>query len=329
LHTLKSFEKDLSTVNEGNFENIALRLFRLQARGNKVYNTYLTYLGVNIEGVTRLEQVPFLPISFFKDQMVVTGTWKPQTVFYSSSTTGATPSKHYVRDLGAYLQNCTRIFERFYGPLVDFHFLALLPSYLERKGSSLVAMAGHFMENSHSPLSSFYLSNVQDLLKVLEKANRLDRKTILLGVSFALMDLADKREMDLGNCMIMETGGMKGRREEVTREELHGYLCGRWNARAIHSEYGMTELFSQAYAPERGYFKTPPGMKVMVRGINDPFEYLGTGRTGGINVVDLSNIYTCAFVETQDLGRIRQDGSFEVLGRIDNSDIRGCNLLAG
>ncbi|GAB1446287.1 MAG: acyl transferase [Cyclobacteriaceae bacterium] len=329
MHTFKSFEKNLSTLNESNFKNIALSLFRLQAKENKVYQKYLTNLGVNVEEITKLEHIPFLPIAFFKEQSVVSGQWKEQTIFYSSSTTGAIPSKHYVKNLDTYLKNTECIFENFYGPIENFHFLALLPSYLEREGASLVAMADHFIKLSKSAHSSFYLNNKRELIKTLQKAGQLDRKVILLGVSFALLDLAEAYELDLSDCIVMETGGMKGRREEITRDEMHTYLCSRWNTKFIHSEYGMTELFSQAYAKEKGYFKTPVGMKVMIRSINDPFEQLEVGKTGGINVIDLSNIYTCAFVETQDLGRIRQDGSFEVLGRIDNSDIRGCNLLVG
>lgn len=329
MHTFKSFEKDLSTVNESNFENIALSLFQWQAKENKVYQRYLTYLGVNVEEITQLDQIPFLPISFFKEQTIMTGQWKEETTFYSSATTGTTRSRHCVKDLGAYLKNTKRIFEHFYGPVDKFHFLALLPSYLEREGSSLVAMVNYFIQQSKSAHSSFYLNNKSELIKTLQKVDQLDRKVILWGVSFALLDMAEQYELDLSNSIVMETGGMKGRREEITRDELHEYLCSRWNTEFIHSEYGMTELFSQAYAKEKGYFKTPSVMKVMVRSINDPFEQLEVGKTGGINVIDLSNIYTCAFVETQDLGRIRQDGSFEVIGRIDNSDIRGCNLLAG
>jgi hypothetical protein len=329
LHTFKSFEKVLSSVNDTNFDNIALELFHLQAKENKVYQKYLTYLGVNVEGITQLSQIPFLPISFFKEQTIKTGQWKEETIFYSSATTGATPSKHYVQSLDAYLSNSKRIFESCYGTVDNFHFLALLPSYLEREGSSLVAMVNYFIQHSKSLHSSFYLDNKKELINTLKRIDQLDRKVILWGVTFALLDLAEEQELDLSNCIVMETGGMKGRREEITREELHRYLGSRWKTEFVHSEYGMTELFSQAYAKEKGYFKTPTGMKVMVRSINDPFEQLEVGKTGGINVIDLSNIYTCAFVETQDLGRIRQDGSFEVLGRIDNSDIRGCNLLVG
>lgn len=329
MHTFKSFEKDLSTINDSDFENIALSLFRLQANENKVYQKYITNLGVNIGDVKTMSQIPFLPISFFKDQVVMTGQWREETIFRSSSTTGSVPSKHYVKNFVSYLTNATRIFKSFYGSPEDYHFLALLPSYLERDGSSLVAMANYFIQQSGSSYSSFYLHNKRDLINTLKNIQQMDRTVILLGVSFALLDLAEEYDLDLEGCIVMETGGMKGRREEITREELHGYLKSRWNVSSIHSEYGMTELFSQAYALDQGYFRTPAGMKVLVRGINDPFERVEVGKTGGINVIDLANIYTCAFVETQDLGKIRQDGSFEVLGRIDNSDIRGCNLMVG
>lgn len=329
MDTFKSFEKELSNVNESNFENIALSLFQYQAKKNKVYNEYITYLGVNPTNVNRLESIPFLPISLFKTLDIITGDWKPETTFLSSTTTGMIPSRHAVKSMAFYLRNATSIFKQFYGPVTDFHFFALLPSYLERDGSSLVAMVGHFIKESKSIYSSSYLQNRSELIQNLSKVDKAHGKIIVWGVSFALMDLAEGAELDLSNCIVMETGGMKGKREELTREEMHQYLCSRFHVNSIHSEYGMTELFSQAYSSGLGYFHAPPGMKIMVRDINDPFETLGSGKTGGINVIDLANIYTCSFVETQDLGRIRQDGSFEVLGRIDNSDIRGCNLLVG
>ncbi len=328
MNRFKSFERDLSRVNEDNFENIALSLFQFQAKENKVYQKYLTYLGVNIDRITTLDQIPFLPISFFKTHDVVTGDWTAESTFYSSSTTGATPSRHKVKSVQEYLNHSIQIFEGFYGPVNDYHIFALLPSYLEREGASLVVMVSHFIKESGSPYSAFYLNNLSELQAHLKKSHQ-DRKVLLLGVSFALMDLAEKMELDLSDCIVMETGGMKGRRVELTRDELHQYLSQRFNVPSIHSEYGMTELFSQAYSKGQGYFQAPSGMKIVVRSINDPFEVLGKGKTGGINVIDLSNIYTCAFVETQDLGRIRQDGSFEILGRMDNSDVRGCNLLVG
>lgn len=329
MRSIKSFEAELSTVNEFNFDNIALSLFRLQAEQNPVYHKYLTYLGVTPQSVTRVEAIPFLPISFFKEQDVVTGEWKEESVFLSSATSGLGQSRHKVKSVEAYLNNVTHIFSQFYGPLTDYHFFALLPSYLERDGSSLIEMVRHFIELSKSNFSAFYLHNRGDLVKNIEMAKATRKKVLLLGVSFALLDLAEEVELDLSNCMVMETGGMKGRREEITREELHAFLGSRFSIPTVHSEYGMTELFSQAYSLGKGYFQTPKGMKLVIRDINDPFSTLKAGKTGGINIIDLSNIYTCAFVETQDLGRIRQDGSFEVLGRIDNSDMRGCNLLVG
>ena len=325
----KSFEEDLSTVNELNFDNIALSLFRFQAEVNPVYKKYLTYLGVNPHNVSDVTSIPFLPIRFFKDHDVVTGDWKEEAIFLSSATSGLGQSHHKVKSLEAYLKNTTQIFSHFYGQPADFHFFALLPSYLERDGSSLIEMVRHFIELSRSEFSAFYLQNRGELVKQIERAKKTQRKVMLLGVTFALMDLAEEAELDLANCIVMETGGMKGRREEITREELHAFLGSRFNLPLVHSEYGMTELLSQAYSPGKGYFQAPPGMKLIIRDINDPFKSLDVGKTGGINVIDLSNIYTCAFVETQDLGRIRQDGSFEVLGRIDNSDIRGWNLLVG
>lgn len=329
MRRFKSFEKDLSLLNDSDFENIALELFRLQSNENKVYQKYLTYLGVNPEKISNLASVPFMPISFFKDLDVMSGDWKEERLFLSSTTSGAQPSRHKVKSVEAYLKNSTRIFEHFYGDLEGYHFFALLPSYLERQGSSLVEMVGHFIKKSKSDLSAFYLNDRSKLAEGLKVAKASQKKVMLWGVTFALLDLAEDGELDLDSCVIMETGGMKGRREEITREELHKFLCTRFNVKTIHSEYGMTELFSQAYSNGEGYFRVPTGMKMIVRDINDPFKSLEKGKTGGINVIDLANIYTCAFVETQDLGRIRQDGSFEVLGRIDNSDIRGCNLLVG
>lgn len=329
MSTFKSFEESLSTVNDDNFEDIALSLFHFQAKENKVYNSYLTYLGVNSEQVTNLHQIPFLPISFFKTHDVATGHWSSPVVFESSATTGSVPSSHRVKDLSLYQRNAKAIFQQFYGPLKNYNILALLPSYLERQNSSLVAMTQYFINETKSPFSAFYLHDRDQLLTALQAARNDGRQTILLGVSFALLELAENQELDLGGCIVMETGGMKGRREELTREELHQVLCKRFKIEAVHSEYGMTELFSQAYSKGGGYFKTFPGMKVFVRDLNDPFELLENGKTGALNVIDLSNIHSCAFVETQDLGRVLQDGSFEVLGRVDNSDVRGCNLLVG
>lgn len=316
------------SVNEKNFEDIALRLFRFQAKNNPVYHRYLQYLKCPIEEITSIQKIPFLPISFFKTHEVKTGDWLPQVEFISSGTTGMVTSRHAVNDLSYYLSLSENIFKRFYGPPDQFHFLALLPSYLERTGSSLIAMMDHLINQSNSPYSGFYLHNHADLVNKLNTLKGADRKVVLWGVSFALLELAEAYELDMHDCIVLETGGMKGRRKEWIREELHLFLSKRFNIPAVHSEYGMTELMSQAYSKGGGYYQCPPWMKLLIRDINDPFLVVES-KVGGVNVIDLANFHSCAFIETQDLGRIDQNGSFEVLGRIDNSDVRGCNLLVG
>ncbi|MBX2917283.1 MAG: acyl transferase [Cyclobacteriaceae bacterium] len=326
MNTFKSFEAGLYAVNDSNFEDIAIRLFRFQAENNPVYKRYLQNLEVKPAQIEHLNQVPFLPISFFKTQKIQTGNWNPETEFISSGTTGLQTSRHLVASLVFYLQHAVKTFEQFYGSLKQYHVLALLPAYLERKGSSLIAMIDHFIRSSESEHSGFYLYNYDDLALKIETLRSGSRKILVWGVSFALLDLAEKFEIDLSKAIVMETGGMKGRRQELTRLELHAFLNKRFNTSVIHSEYGMTELMSQAYSQGLGYYNLSPWMKVMFREINDPFSYL-EGRAGGINVVDLANFNTCAFVETQDLGKSIETGQFEILGRIDNSDVRGCNLL--
>jgi phenylacetate-coenzyme A ligase PaaK-like adenylate-forming protein len=326
LDTYKSFEDSLYSVNEYNFEDIALKLFRFQAQNNEIYREYLRYLNCEQNAIRSLEEIPFLPISFFKTQSVKTGVWIAETEFTSSGTSLTSTSKHLVKDLDFYLRLSEQIFEKFYGASEKYHILALLPSYLERTGSSLIAMIQHLIAKSNSVHSGFYLNNYDELVQKIEFLKEGEKKIILWGVSFALLDLAEAFQLDLSQCIVMETGGMKGRRKEWTRQDLHGYLTHRFNVKAIHSEYGMTELFSQAYSSGGGYYKTPPWMKVMIRDINDPFSVV-KGKVGAIKVIDLANFYSCAFIETQDLGRIDQNGMFEVLGRIDNSDSRGCNLL--
>jgi len=328
LDTFKSFRDTLYSVNEVNFEDIALRLFRFQAKNNPVYNRYLQYLKCPVEEITSIHKIPFLPIGFFKTHEVKTGEWLPHVEFTSSGTTGIATSRHAINDLSFYLNLSENIFNQFYGPASQYHFLALLPSYLERTGSSLIAMMDYLIKQSKSPHSGFYLHNHADLVNKLNSLKNTDRKIVLWGVSFALLDLAEAFELDLHNCIVLETGGMKGRRKEWIRDELHLFLTKRFNIQAIHSEYGMTELMSQAYSKGEGYYLCPPWMKVLVRDINDPFLIVNS-KVGGINVIDLANFDSCAFIETQDLGRIGQNGSFEILGRIDNSDVRGCNLLVG
>lgn len=329
METFKSFARSLEILNEQNFQDIALRLFRFQADNNTVYSEYLKHIGCNVADISTLSQIPFLPISFFKTQSVKTGIWQPAATFTSSGTTGMATSTHEVYDLDFYIHHSERIFKLFFGSPEEYHILALLPSYLERKGSSLIVMADHLIKKSASGHSGFYLHNYEELLAKLDLLREDSRKVLLLGVSFALLDLADKRDIDLKHCLIMETGGMKGRRKELIREELHDYLKTRFHVPVIYSEYGMTELMSQAYSLGSGYYQLPPCMRILVRNINDPFEILPFGKTGGINVIDLANFHSCAFIETQDLGNLHGEGFLEILGRIDNSDVRGCNLLVG
>lgn len=329
MSIITNFTSSLNSINEDSFVDIALQLFRHQAEHNPVYRKYIGARGIDVAKVTSLEQIPFLPISFFKTHTIITGTWNPEVEFSSSGTTGLITSRHAVKSLPFYLNNAEAIFNQFFGSIQDYHILALLPSYLEREGSSLIVMIDHFIKKSKSEHSGFYLYNQQELIQKLELLRSSKKKVILWGVSFALLDLAEKFKLDLSHCIIVETGGMKGRRREIIREELHAYLCDRFNVQQIASEYGMTELLSQAYSKGKGIYNLPKWMKVMVRDINDPTQILGIDKIGCLNVIDLANAHSCAFIETHDLARIRQNGYFEVLGRMDNSDLRGCNLLVG
>lgn len=325
METFESFKRELYPQNDEAFAEIALRLFRFQAKHCAVYREYLQFREVNADSVTGIEQIPFLPIQLFKTHSIRTGNWKEEQVFHSSGTTGQSLSSHAIPSLAFYEKHSQKIFEDTFGPLKGFHVLCLLPSYLERTGSSLVAMAAHFIRESGSDSSGFFLNDLDGLSRTLESLHD-GRKVLLLGVSFALLDLAERYDLNLSHCMVMETGGMKGRRKELIREELHQVLRENLHAKTIYSEYGMTELLSQAYSAGQGIFACPPSLRVHIREINDPDtpEIKGTGR---INIIDLANFHSCAFIETQDLGRIAQSGHFEVIGRMDNSDIRGCNLL--
>lgn len=330
MDVYKSIYQKLFQVNENNFESLALELFNYQAIHNSTYAEYLKCLSIDINNVKSLRQIPFLPISFFKTHEIKTESWKAEVVFESSGTTSNSTSKHFVRDVSLYDLNSSMSFSDFYGPLNNYHFLALLPSYLERDNSSLVRMVDVFIKKSGSSIGGFYLNDLDRLINGLQKAKRSNRRVFLIGVSFALLDLAEYAQVDLANAIIMETGGMKGRREEITRQELHNTLNQAFGSQKIHSEYGMTELLSQAYSIGGGYFETSKLMKVILRDLNDPFDMnMMVGKTGGINVIDLANLSSCSFIETQDIGRYNADGSFEVLGRFDNSDIRGCNLMFG
>lgn len=325
LDTIKSFETQLYTINDQSFDEIALRLFRFQALNNPVYRDYVENLHISVDTIDQVSRIPFLPISFFKSYLLKTGEWTPVMEFASSGTTGATTSRHIVKDLDRYNELCLKTFEAFFGSTTDYHFLALLPSYLERSNSSLILMLDHFMKESKSPFSRFYSSDYKKLLYDLDTIKD-DRKVIVWGVSFALLELAEQFHPDLKDCMVFETGGMKGRRKEITRHELHQVLSEKLNVDVIYSEYGMTELLSQAYTKGGSRFFCSDTMKVLAREVTDPFN-VGVADAGGLNVIDLANIHSIAFIETEDIGKVYADGSFEVLGRMDNSDIRGCNLL--
>lgn len=329
MEDFKSFSDGLENISPKDFESRALELFRFQAKVNQVYKSYLEARKVDVDSVKSLGEIPFLPIRFFKDFKVVSGSPSDFEDFYSSSgTTGMITSRHYFWSQSWYLNHASNIFEKFFGSLKDFHVLALLPAYLERPGSSLVSMAAHFIKESQSEYSGFYLYNQDELLEKLEFLSEGKRKILLLGVTFALLDLAEsgKTFLPTENLIVMETGGMKGRRKEMIREQVHGILKPYFRVQNIHSEYGMTELMSQAYSKGEGKYTIPSAMRVMLRDVNDPLSWANRSQ-GGINIIDLANFHSCAFIETQDLGRIDENGYLEVLGRFDNSEIRGCNLL--
>ncbi|MGS2762692.1 LuxE/PaaK family acyltransferase [Sinomicrobium sp. M5D2P9] len=314
-------------ADDTDFEAVALHVFRHQYRNNTVYRKFCDLLGRKPEKVGSVEEIPFLPISFFKTHTIVASGNTPEEIFTSSGTTGMSTSKHYITDLSVYEQSFLNAFERFYGDIREYVILALLPSYLEREGSSLIYMADELIRRSADKDSGFYLHNLAALSDKLEDLDKSGKKILLIGVSFALLDLVESREFQLKNTIIMETGGMKGRRKELIREELHRILSKGFGVPEIHSEYGMTELLSQAYSSGNGSFKCPPWMKIVIRDPEDALSLQPGGRTGGINVIDLANINSCSFIATQDLGKTHPDGSFEVLGRFDHSDIRGCNLM--
>lgn len=313
--------------NNFNFENTALESFRFQAENNAVYHNYLKLLNINPNQISNVSQIPFLPISFFKTKKVVSGNNDSKAIVFSSSrTTGAEPSLHYVSDISLYEKAFTQTFNQFYSSADQWCILALLPSYLEREGSSLVYMCQHLIERTGKKNSGFYLNDFRKLADTIIVNEQKGIKTLLIGVSFALLDFAHTHPMPLKNTIIMETGGMKGRRKEMIRQELHTILMEAFQLNAIHSEYGMTELLSQAYSSGNGIFKCPPWMKVFVRDSNDPLSESKPGQ-GGINIIDLANINSCSFIATQDIGRVHADGTFEILGRFDNAEVRGCNLL--
>lgn len=325
----KSFSQRLKNMGENEFDDLALELFHLQANSNPVYNAYIEARGIHVNAVSALENIPFLPISFFKTHNVYCGPEFDPARFYSSSgTTGQISSRHYYWSESFYLEHSRLIFEASYGNLSDYHIFALLPSYLERKGSSLIAMVDYFIGQTESTFSGFYLYDYDELLKNLQACSHTNKKVFLIGVTFALLDMSEalKDIPKIDNLIVMETGGMKGRRKEMVREEVHAILKEAFKVNEIHSEYGMTELMSQAYSKCAGKYILPKTMRVYIRDTHDPFTYQQE-RIGGINIIDLANFHSCAFIETQDLGRITLENELEILGRFDNSDIRGCNLM--
>jgi phenylacetate-coenzyme A ligase PaaK-like adenylate-forming protein len=308
------------------FEGLALNLFRFQATQSPVYRTYLEILGVDPAGVSRVEDIPFLPISFFKTHTVTTTSFTPDLLFESSGTTGSVNSKHWVKDPALYERSFLEGFRLFYGAPEDWCILGLLPSYLERRHSSLVYMVEALVKRSGHAASGFYLYDHERLAAQLRALEAQGQRTLLIGVTFGLLDFAEQYQLSLNHTVVMETGGMKGRREEWTRQQVHDMLQERLGVSAVHSEYGMTELLSQGYSVGDGIFRTVPWMRMYVREEDDPRIIREKGK-GALNIIDLANIYSCAFIGTEDLGQVYADGRFEVLGRIDNSDIRGCSLM--
>lgn len=321
------FIKIFDISSAADFNESTLEIFRFQSQTNKVYREFMQKLRIKPEKISTVEQIPFLPIEFFKIHPVIAGDQKPERWFESSGTTGMAVSRHFYSDLTFYERSFSDAFAIHYGQSQDYCILALLPSYLERERSSLVYMAGKLIKASGHPESGFYLDNFGVLSETLARLDKSGQKVMLIGVSFALLDLIEYQKFNLKNTTIIETGGMKGRKKEMVREELHQMLKSGFGVDVIHSEYGMTELFSQAWSKGEGKFTTPPWMRIMIRDVNDPLSMAREGATGGINIIDLANVHSCSFIATQDLGRILADGSFEVLGRFDEADIRGCNLL--
>ena len=313
--------------SEQEFTFSALEIFRHQYSQNAIYREFVDARKIKVENISQVEDIPFLPIEFFKTHDVVCGNVPPQAIFRSSGTTGMIRSRHLVSDLGVYRQSFIRGFERFYGDPADVQFLALTPTPEQAPDSSLVYMIQKLMDLSSSPENGFFLASHSGLNARLRQRRARNRKAVLIGLTYALVDFANNYPGDYSPLIVIETGGMKGHRTEITREELHSLLCPAFGVEQIHSEYGMTELLSQAWSKGEGRFSTPPWMKVMIRDANDPLSYIGTGETGGINIIDLANKDSCSFIATQDLGRMHFDGQFEVLGRFEVSDARGCSLL--
>jgi phenylacetate-coenzyme A ligase PaaK-like adenylate-forming protein len=314
-------------IDESSFQEVALQVFREQSKEVKVYREYLAAINVDPLKVNRWEDIPYLPIEFFRTREVIKERLKAEVIFQSSGSTSAQSSKHFVANTSLYIESFRRGFQMHYGNIGEYALLALLPSYLQKGDSSLVFMANHLIQESKNSYSGFYLDNYSSLASALNILKDQGHKTILLGVSYALLDLAEQFPMQFPELIIMETGGMKGKRKELVKEELHAILKAGFGVQQIHSEYGMTELLSQAYSSGDGIYTCPPWMKVRIREMNDPFHFVNHGKTGGVCITDLANVNSCAFIATQDLGRLHPNGTFEILGRFDASEARGCNLL--
>lgn len=328
------FEDNILTIQDPDFNKTALEIFKYQYHHNKIYRQFADVLRINAEQVRSIYDIPFLPIGFFKSHVIKTNDFSPEYIFESSGTTQSVKSLHFVKKLSLYRKSFVTAFTEFYGEPEEWCIIGLLPSYLERQHSSLVMMVDELITMSKHPASGFYLDEHEKLYDVLQELEKKAQKCLLIGVTFGLLDFADKYSLELRNTVVMETGGMKGRREEMTREEVHEILKTRLGVQHVHSEYGMTELLSQAYATANGIFRCPAWMKVLVREEDDPLK-VNQGNefrnrhfiTGVLNIIDLANIHSCAFIATDDVGRLYADGSFEVLGRMDSSDIRGCSLM--
>lgn len=312
---------------EQQFEDVTFEVFKHQFKNNRVYRSFCDLLYTHPSDVSSIENIPFLPIQFFKSHKIISADKSAEAIFTSSGTTGSITSKHYVSDIQLYSKSFSKGFEKFYGKIEDYIILALLPSYLEREGSSLVYMVDNLIKASKHNESGFYLHNLSELKTTLTELDEQGKKILLIGVSFALLDLIELHQFNLKNTVIMETGGMKGKRKELIREALHGLLKSGFGVNSIHSEYGMTELLSQAYSKGNGLFNCPPWMRVLTRDPEDALTIHKAPKTGGLNIIDLANVNSCSFIATQDLGRVYADNSFEVIGRFDHSDIRGCNLM--
>lgn len=309
------------------FNQICLEIFSYQYKHIEVYSEFANQLKKTPDNISHFSEIPFLPIEFFKTHPLIDQIGKEELVFKSSGTTGMSRSRHFLADVKLYEESFKKAFEQFYGAVEEYVILALLPSYVENGDSSLVYMADHLIQLSHQAESGFYLNNYDDLIKHLHHLKTSSKKVILIGVSYALLDIAEKTHINYPELIIMETGGMKGRRKEMVREELHEHLRAGFGVDKIHSEYGMTELLSQAYSNGNGIFETPPWMKIMIRDVNDPLSRMPDGKSGAVNIIDLANFHSISFIATQDLGKVTGDNQFEILGRFDHSDVRGCNLL--